>query len=52
MTDTQILMDTQIIATEIMKNDRDFKDPQHFKIHKLVSKKINSLQVVNTANTI
>ncbi len=52
LTDTRILMQTQELATEIMTVDRNFKNEDHRKIGKLVYKKIKSLQVSNTANTI
>ena len=51
MTDTKILMQTQELAREIMEQN-GFEKPEYKQIEKLVSKKINSLQVSNTANTI
>ncbi len=50
--DTKILMQTQTLAQEIMLNDSGFKKDEHRQIGKLVMKKIYSLQVSNTANTI
>lgn len=52
MTDTKILMETQSLAAEIMESDRSFSKEEHKSIGKQVYKKIHSLQVVNTANTI
>ncbi len=51
MTDTKILMQTQELAREMM-DENGFSKPENRQIAKLVSKKINSLQVSNTANTI
>ncbi len=51
MTDTKILMQTQELAREIMEQNCLSK-PEYKQIEKLVSKKINNLQVSNTANTI
>lgn len=52
MTDTKILMQTQIFAKEIMATDRNFLKDEHKLIGRQVKKKIDSLQVENTANTI
>lgn len=52
MTDTKILMQTQELAKKIILSDRDFKKQEHILIGKHVQRKIHSLQVVNTANTI
>ena len=52
LTDTKILMQTQELANEIIANDRTFSSDENRQIGKLVGKKINSLQVSNTANTI
>lgn len=51
MTDTKILMQTQELAREIME-EKSFEKAEYMQIAKLVNKKINSLQVSNTANTI
>ena len=51
MTDTKILMQTQELAREIME-ENSFEKAEYMQIAKLVNKKINSLQVSNTANTI
>lgn len=52
MTDTRILMETQELAKEIMATDVGLEKSEHSGIKKQVGKKINSLQAVNTANTI
>lgn len=52
LTDTKILMQTQELAREIMEEKDSFKKEENKQIAKLVLKKINSLQVSNTANTI
>ncbi|MBE6803485.1 MAG: ATP-dependent DNA helicase RecG, partial [Ruminococcaceae bacterium] len=52
LTDTKILMQTQELAKEIMAVDKDFQKEEHKKIGKQVMKKVYSLQVSNTANTI
>ncbi len=52
MTDTKILMQTQEFAKEIMSTDHNFEKQEHKQIGKQVAKKIYSLQVANTANTI
>ena len=52
LTDTKILMQTQELAREIMSDKQNFNKKENQQIAKLVSKKINSLQVSNTANTI
>lgn len=52
LTDTKILMQTQELAQEIMLNDCNFQKDEHRQIGKQVMKKIYSLQVSNTANTI
>ena len=52
LTDTKILMQTQELAKEIMTVDTDFQKEEHKKIGKQVMKKVYSLQVSNTANTI
>ncbi len=51
MADTKILMQTQELAREIM-DENGFEKPENKQIERLVNKKINSLQVSNTANTI
>ena len=51
MTDTKILMQTQELAREIIEQN-SFSKPEYKQVEKLVSKKINNLQVSNTANTI
>ena len=45
-------MQTQELAKEIMTVDRDFQKEEHRQIGKQVMKKVYSLQVSNTANTI
>ena len=52
LTDTKILMQTQELAREIMSDMQNFKKEENQQIARLVAKKINSLQVSNTANTI
>lgn len=52
LTDTKILMQTQELAKEIMMTDSNFIKPEHQKIGKQVMKKVHSLQISNTANTI
>ena len=52
LTDTKILMETQELAKEIMSVDKEFKMPHHQRIGRQVMKKVYSLQVSNTANTI
>lgn len=52
LTDTKILMQTQELAQEIMLSDCSFAKEEHRQIGKQVMKKIYSLQVSNTANTI
>ncbi len=52
LTDTKILMQTQELAQEIMLDDSNFQREEHRQIGKQVMKKIYSLQVSNTANTI
>lgn len=52
LTDTKVLMETQELAKNIMSLDRYFERPDHRQIGKQVAKKIHSLQVSNTANTI
>ena len=52
LTDTKILMQTQELARELMEDTDNFKKQENRQIARLVSKKINSLQVSNTANTI
>ncbi len=52
LTDTKILMQTQELARELMADKESFKNPEYRQIGRLVNKKINSLQVSNTANTI
>jgi ATP-dependent DNA helicase RecG len=51
LTDTKILMQTQELAKEMIE-ENGFAKPENRQIAKLVNKKINSLQVSNTANTI
>ncbi len=52
LTDTKILMQTQELARELMEDKNSFKQEENRQIARLVSRKINSLQVSNTANTI
>lgn len=52
LTDTKILMETQELAKDIMSIDKNFNMPDHQKIGRQVMKKVHSLQVSNTANTI
>lgn len=52
LTDTKVLMQTQELAKDIMTVDSNFQMPDHQQIGKQVMKKIYSLQVSNTANTI
>lgn len=52
LTDTKILMQTQELAKEIMTFDGSFQKEEHRQIGKQVMKKVHSLQVSNTANTI
>ncbi len=52
LTDSKILMQTQELATEIMGREKPFADEEYKQIGRQVAKKINSLQVSNTANTI
>ena len=52
LTDTKILMQTQELARELMNDADSFKKEENRQIAKFVSRKINSLQVSNTANTI
>ena len=52
LTDTKVLMQTQELAKDIMTIDSKFQMPDHHQIGKQVMKKIYSLQVSNTANTI
>jgi ATP-dependent DNA helicase RecG len=52
LTDTRILNQTQELARELIEDKESFKKEENRNIAKLVSKKINSLQVSNTANTI
>ena len=52
LTDTKILMQTQELARELMEDKNSFQKEENRQIAKLVSRKINSLQVSNTANTI
>lgn len=52
MNDTKILTETQALAKEIITTDKEFLKPEHLSIGKHVQRKIHSLQVVNTANTI
>ncbi len=52
LTDTKILMQTQELATEIMAKDKPFAEADYKQIGRQVAKKVNSLQVSNTANTI
>lgn len=52
LTDTKILMQTQELAKEIMLSDCSFQKEEHRQIGKQVMKKVHSLQVSNTANTI
>ena len=52
ITDTNMIMKTQKLAAEIIKSDRRFEKEENRKIGVQVYRKIRSLQVVNTANTI
>ena len=52
LTDTKVLMQTQELAKDIMTTDSKFQIPEHQQIGRQVMKKIYSLQVSNTANTI
>ena len=52
LTDTKILMQTQELARELMEDENSFQKEENRQIAKFVSRKINSLQVSNTANTI
>lgn len=52
LTDTRILMETQELAKEIMTKDSKFQTDEHRLIGKQVMKKVYSLQISNTANTI
>ncbi|MBO5333640.1 MAG: ATP-dependent DNA helicase RecG [Clostridia bacterium] len=52
LTDTKILTQTQHLAMSIMEENKLFQDEQYRQIGKLVARKIQSLQAVNTANTI
>lgn len=52
LTDTKILMQTQELAQEIILSDCKFKKEEHRQIGRQVMKKVYSLQVSNTANTI
>ncbi len=52
LTDTKVLMQTQELAKDIMTIDSEFQMPEHQQIGRQVMKKIYSLQVSNTANTI
>lgn len=52
LTDTKILMQTQELAQEIMLSDCSFAKEEHRQIGKQVMKKVHSLQVSNTVNTI
>ncbi len=52
LTDTKVLMQTQELAQELMTEDFYFEKEEHRQIGKQVMKKIYSLQVSNTANTI
>lgn len=52
LTDTKILMQTQELAKEIILSDRLLQRPENDGIRKQVSKMLNNLQAVNTANTI
>lgn len=51
LTDTRILMQTQELAKEMIE-ENGLSKPENRQIAKLVTRKINSLQVSNTANTI
>lgn len=51
LTDTKILMQTQELARELVDKN-EINKPENRQIARLVSKKINSLQVTNAANTI
>lgn len=52
LTDTKILTQTQSLAVSIMEENRLYEKEEYRQIGKLVAKKIQSLQVVNAANTI
>ncbi len=52
LNDTKILMQTQELARELMEEKEFFNNPEYRQLGRMVGKKINSLQVSNTANTI
>lgn len=52
LTDTKILMQTQELAKEIMAENKLAENEEYRQTARQVAKKINSLQVSNTANTI
>lgn len=52
MRDTRVLTMSQNLAETIIKDDPMLQRDEHRQIAKTVKKKINSLQVVNTVNTI
>ncbi len=52
LTDTKILTQTQRLAMSIMEENRLFEKEEYRQVAKLVSRKIQSLQAVNAANTI
>ncbi len=52
LNDTKILMQTQELARELMEKKDFFNNPEYRQLGRMVGKKINSLQVSNTANTI
>lgn len=52
LTDTKILTQTQQLAMNIMENDPQFQKAGYSQIGRMVARKINALQAMNTANTI
>ena len=52
LNDTKILMQTQELAGELMREKEVFSRPEYRQLALTVSKKVNSLQVSNAANTI
>ncbi len=52
LTDTKILTQTQRLAMDIMENDPQFQKEGYAQIGRMVARRINALQAVNTASTI
>lgn len=52
LTDTKILTQTQQLAMNIMENDPQFQKAGYSQIGRMVTRKIQTLQAVNAANTI